>query len=219
VTKCFGVPSFRQSTIFPLITLRNGTPLLLRTNESVYLYTSSLNTEFGNFTENALFPTVLLRAGEFSKRNLPLYATIGKENKLKLYEELTDETPLKLVNKAFEYIPVISKNGLAVNISISGPEAIEKLKSGNYVIKTDSPINGIALNYDRAESEMIYASKADVESNLKAQGVKNINFNSVENGQSVTMVDLQKPKEYWRLFLMLALLFVICEMALLRFWK
>ncbi|MFM7684036.1 MAG: BatA domain-containing protein [Bacteroidota bacterium] len=219
VTKCFGVPSFRQSTIFPLITLRNGSPLLLRTNESVYLFTSSLNSDFGNFTENALFPTVLLRAGEFSKRNLPLYATIGKENKLKLFEELTDETPLKLVNKTFEYIPIVSKNGLVVNISISGPEAIEKLKSGNYVIKTDSQINGIALNYDRAESEMIYVSKANIESNLKEQGVKNINFNSVENGQSVTMVDLQKPKEYWRLFLLLALLCVLGEMALLRFWK
>lgn len=219
VTKCYGLPNFRQSTIFPLITLRNGSPLLLRTNESVYLYTSSLNSEFGNFTENALFPTILLRAGEFSKRNLPLYATIGKQNKLMLFEELTDETPLKLVNKEFEYIPIVSKNGLAVNISISGPEAIEKLKSGNYVIKTDSPINGIALNYDRAESEMYYVSKEDVETELKELGVKNINFNSVENGQSATMVDLQKPKEYWRLFLLLALLFVLSEMAFLRFWK
>jgi hypothetical protein len=219
VSKCYGVPGFRQSTVFPLISLRNGSPLLLRTNESVYLYTSSLNSEFGNFTDNALFPTVLLRAGEFSKRNLPLYATIGKENKLMLFEDLADETPLKLVNNEFEYIPIVSKNGLAVNISISGPEAIEKLKSGNYVIKTDSPINGIALNYDRAESEMNYVSKEDVETKLKEQGVKNINFNSVENGQSVTMVDLQKPKEYWRLFLLLALLFVLSEMALLRFLK
>jgi hypothetical protein len=219
VSKCYGVPGFRQSTVFPLISLRNGSPLLLRTNESVYLYTSSLNSEFGNFTDNALFPTVLLRAGEFSKRNLPLYATIGKENKLMLFEDLADETPLKLVNNEFEYIPIVSKNGLAVNISISGPEAIEKLKSGNYVIKTDSPINGIALNYDRAESEMNYVSKEDVVSELKERGVKNINFNSVENGQSVTMVDLQKPKEYWRLFLLLTLLFVLSEMALLRFWK
>ena len=219
VTKCYGLPNFRQSTIFPLITLRNGSPLLLRTIESVYLYTSSLNSEFGNFTENALFPTILLRAGEFSKRNLPLYATIGKENKLMLFEDFADETPLKLVNEEFEYIPIVSKNGLAVNISISGPEAIEKLKSGNYVIKTDSPISGIALNYDRAESEMNYVSKEDVETKLKEQGVKNINFNSVENGQSVTMVDLQKPKEYWRIFLLLALLFMLSEMALLRFWK
>jgi hypothetical protein len=66
---------------------------------------------------------------------------------------------------------------------------------------------------------MNYVSKEDVETKLKEQGVKNINFNSVENGQSVTMVDLQKPKEYWRLFLLLTLLFVLSEMALLRFWK
>jgi hypothetical protein len=219
VSKIYGVPSARQSSVFPLITLRSGSPLLLRSSEPVYLFTSSLHSEFGNFKDNALFPTVLLRAGEFSKRNLPLYATIGKQNKLMLFEELSDETPLKLVNKKFDYIPIVSKNGLAVNISISGPEAIEKLKSGNYVIKTDSPINGIALNYDRAESEMEYVTKEDIESKLKDYGVKNINFSSVKNGQSVTLVDLQKPKEFWRLFLMLALLFTLTEMALLRFWK
>lgn len=219
VSKIYGVPSARQSSVFPLITLRSGSPLLLRSSEPVYLFTSSLHSEFGNFKDNAFFPTVLLRAGEFSKRNLPLYATIGKQNKLMLFEELSDETPLKLVNKKFDYIPIVSKNGLAVNISISGPEAIEKLKSGNYVIKTDSPINGIALNYDRAESEMEYVTKEDIESKLKDCGVKNINFSSVKNGQSVTLVDLQKPKEFWRLFLMLALLFTLTEMALLRFWR
>jgi hypothetical protein len=219
VSKIYGVPSARQSSVFPLISLRSGSPLLLRSSEPVYLFTSSLHPEFGNFKDNALFPTVLLRAGEFSKRNLPLYATIGKQNKLMLFEELSDETPLKLVNKKFDYIPIVSKNGLAVNISISGPEAIEKLKSGNYVIKTDSPINGIALNYDRAESEMEYVTKEDIESKLKDYGVKNINFSSVKNGQSVTLVDLQKPKEFWRLFLMLALLFTLTEMALLRFWR
>lgn len=219
VSKCYGLPNVKQSTIYPLVTLRNGSPLLLRTSEPIYLYSSSLHADFGNFTENALFPTVLLRAGEFSKRNLPLFATIGKENKLMLYEELPEDKPLKLVNKEFEYIPVISKNGLAVNISISGPEAIEKLKSGNYIIKAENNINGIAINYDRAESEMEYVSRDDIETKLKERGIKNINFNSIENGQSVTVVDLQKPKEYWRLFLLLSLIFVMIEMALLRFWK
>jgi hypothetical protein len=219
VSKCYGLPNVRQSTIYPLVALRNGSPLLLRTSEPIYLYSSSLHADFGNFTENALFPTVLLRAGEFSKRNLPLFATIGKENKLMLYEELPEDKPLKLVNKEFEFIPVISKNGMAVNISISGPEAIEKLKSGNYIIKAENNLNGIAINYDRAESEMEYVSRDDIETKLKERGIKNINFNSIENGQSVTVVDLQKPKEYWRLFLLLSLIFVMIEMALLRFWK
>jgi hypothetical protein len=219
VSKCYSLPNIRQSTIFPLISLRNGSPLLLRSTESVYLFASALHPDFGNFTENALFPTILLRAGEFSNRNLLLYAIIGKENKLTLYEEIPNEIPLKLMNNNFEFIPQITKNGFAVNISISGPEAIEKLKSGNYKIKTDSPINGISLNYDRLESDMEYVSKEVVETKLKECGVKNINFSSVENGQSVTMIDLQKPREYWRLFLLLALVFVLTEMALLRFWK
>jgi hypothetical protein len=215
----YAIPNFRQSTIFPLISMRNGLPLLLRSNENVYLYTSSLHPSFGNFTDNALFPTMLLRAGEFSKRNLPLFAIIGKENKIKLFEELPDETPLKIINQQVEFIPIIEKSGMSVTVSISGPEAIEKLKSGNYHIKTDNAINGLALNYDREESKMDYLSKEDVEIKLKEREVKNINFSSIENGQSVTFVELEKPQEFWRLFLFLALIMVLTEMALLRFWK
>lgn len=219
VSKSYNVPNANQSTVFPLINLRNGSPLLMRSSENVYLYTSSLNEGFGNFTVNALFPTVLLRAGEFSKRNLPLYALIGKENKLTIFEELSEDQPLKLMNKKIEYIPVISKNGMVVNISISGPEAIEKLNAGNYKIFSESILGSIALNYDRQESEMNYLNENDIVTELKKGGIKNINFNTVENGQSVTVIDLDKPQEFWRTCLILGLLFILVEMALLRFWK
>jgi hypothetical protein len=219
VTKSYGVPNAVQSTIYPLIKMRNGTPLLMRSNENVYLFTSSLNEGFGDFTQNALFPTVLLRAGEFAKRNLPLYALIGRENKLTLFEDLSEDRPLKLINKQFEFIPIISKNGMAVNISISGPEAVEKLKAGNYKIFSESNLGIIALNYERTESELVYVYENEIVKELKNCGVKNINFNTVENGQSVTVIDLEKPQEYWRICLLLGLMFVLSEMALLRFWK
>ena len=219
VTKSYGVPNAVQSTVYPLIKLRNGSPLLMRTNENVYLYTSSLNETFGDFTQNALFPTVLLRAGEFAKRNLPSYALIGKENKLTVFEDLSEDQPLKLINNKFEFIPITTKNGMAVNISISGPEAIEKLKAGNYKLFSESNLGVIALNYERTESELEYVYDNQIVDELKKCGVKNINFNTIENGQSVSVIDLEKPQEFWRICLLLGLLFILSEMALLRFWK
>ena len=219
IKKSYDLLNFEQKAIFPLVTLRNGSPLLIRTSENSYLFSSALNAEFSTFSDNALFPTVLLRAGEFSKRNLPLYATIGKESKLLIYEELSEEQPLKLTQNNFEFIPVISKNGFSTNISISGAEAIEKLKAGNYKIFSESVIGVIALNYDRLESEISYKIKNEIEVELEKIGVKNLNFSTVENGQSLTVVDLDKPQEYWRICLVLALLFILSEMALLRFMK
>jgi hypothetical protein len=219
IKKSYDLLNFEQKAIFPLVTLRNGSPLLIRTSENSYLFSSALNSEFSTFSDNALFPTVLLRAGEFSKRNLPLYATIGKESKLLIYEELSEEQPLKLTQNNFEFIPVISKNGFSTNISISGAEAIEKLKAGNYKIFSESVIGVIALNYDRLESEISYKIKNEIEVELEKIGVKNLNFSTVENGQSLTVVDLDKPQEYWRICLVLALLFILSEMALLRFMK
>lgn len=219
VKKSYQISNFEQKALFPLISLRNGSPLFLRSSENVYLFTSALNEEFSTFSQNALFPTVLLRAGEFSKRNMPLFATIGKQSKLLVFEELSDDQPLKLIQNNFEFIPVLSKNGFSANISISGAEAIEKLKAGNYKIFSESVVGGIALNYDRLESEMSYKIKSEIQDELEKNGVKNLNFSAVENGQSLTVIDLDKPQEYWRLCLVLALLFILIEMALLRFLK
>ena len=63
VTKSYSSKNLKQETAFPLISFRNGAPLLLKSKENAYLFLSSLNTDFGNFIGNALFPTILLRAG------------------------------------------------------------------------------------------------------------------------------------------------------------
>jgi hypothetical protein len=93
------------------------------------------------------------------------------------------------------------------------------LKAGNYKIFSESNLGIIALNYERTESELVYVYENEIVKELKNCGVKNINFNTVENGQSVTVIDLEKPQEYWRICLLLGLMFVLSEMALLRFWK
>ena len=211
--------SFRQTTALPLLNMRNGSPLLVRSTKNGFLFLSSLEKEFSSFASNALFPTVLLRCGEFSVRTFPLYATIGKENKIRVFEEIENDQPLKLKNKKIEFIPVVQNKGSYSSISISGLEAIEKLKAGSYDIINQDIIGNLALNYDRTESNNTVLSKNEIEKYFVDAGIKNVTFNEVTSGQSKSYIEVEDAFKYWKIFAALALFFVLCELAILKFWK
>ncbi len=219
VTKSYSSKNLKQETAFPLISFRNGAPLLLKSKENSYLFLSSLNTDFGNFIGNALFPTILLRAGELSTQNYPLFALIGEENKIAVVGPIVKDQALKLIGNNSEFIPIIQKIGNQNFISISGMEAIEKLKAGNFSIQTDDEIGLLALNYGRQESELVYKNEKEILDAFKNKGISNCQYEKIENGQSSSNIEVDKPYEYWKLFLVLGLFFITTEIALLRFMK
>jgi hypothetical protein len=219
VTKSYSSKNLKQETAFPLISFRNGAPLLLKSKENAYLFLSSLNTDFGNFIGNALFPTILLRAGELSTQNYPLFALIGEENRIAVLDPIVNEQVLKLIGNNSEFIPIIQKIGNQNFISISGMEAIEKLKAGNFSIQTDDEIGLLALNYSREESELDYKNEKEILDAFKNKGISNCQYEKIENGQSSANIEVDKPYEYWKLFLVLGLFFITTEIALLRFMK
>jgi predicted transcriptional regulator YheO len=98
-------------------------------------------------------------------------------------------------------------------------EAIERLKAGTYFIQNEDTLGLIAVNYDRKESAMKQQTSSEIIDELEAKGIKNIKFNTVKDGQSLSEIQIDKPIEYWRSFLILGLLFVLTEMALIKFWK
>ena len=219
VTKSYSSRNLKQETAFPLISFRNGAPLLLKSKENAYLFLSSLNTDFGNFIGNALFPTILLRAGELSTKNYPLFALIGEENSIAVLDPILNDQALKLIGNNSEFIPIIQKIGNQNFISISGMEAIEKLKAGNFSIQTDDEIGLLALNYSRKESELDYKNEKEILDAFKNKGISNCQYEKIENGQSSANIEVDKPYEYWKLFLVLGLFFITSEIALLRFMK
>ena len=219
IVKAYSMSQMRQSTAFTLIELKNGEPLLLRSNQNAYLFLSSLQTDFINFSSNALFPTILLRAGELSIRSYPLFSIIGKESKIPVFEEIQNDNPLKLESKSIEFIPLIQKVGNRSYLSISGMEAVEKLKPGNYSIVNDGIIGNLALNYDRSESNNALMEKAEIIEAITSQGIKNCNFSTIQDGQSKSPIAIDEPAKFWRILLLLSLLFILFEIALLKFWK
>jgi hypothetical protein len=102
---------------------------------------------------------------------------------------------------------------------LSGQEALEILKAGTYDVIDEKKEAILSLNYDRLESSTDCFTKSEILTGLDNQLLKNISFSEIADGQSLTKIDIEKPFEYWRLFLLLALLFIVSEMLVLKFWK
>ena len=77
----------------------------------------------------------------------------------------------------------------------------------------------LALNYGRQESELDYKNEKEILVAFKNKGISNCQYEKIENGQSSANIEVDKPYEYWKLFLVLGLFFITIEIALLRFMK
>jgi hypothetical protein len=221
VAKAYKANTFTSTQAIGLINLQNGSPLYVKSlgASNVFLYTSSLSPAFGSFTSNALFSTILLRTAELSKKRTPISIIIGDETKFPVYSNSKSESPIRLKNKETDFIPSVFEKGAISYLSLSGLEAIEVLKSGTYEIIDDQVEGLISLNYNRKESEISSYTLSEISTLFENQGIKHITLSEISEGQSLTKIDLEKPHEYWKLFLIFALLFLLAEMALLKFWK
>ena len=221
IAKAYKSNSTTKTQSIGLIQLQNGSPLYSRSlsNFNVFLFSSSLSPNYGSFSSNALFSTILLRTAELSKRKTPISLTIGEDSKFPIYSKSKSELPIHIKNEEIDFIPLIIQKETISFLSLGGLEVIEKLKSGTYQIIDESPKGLISLNYNRVESDICCFTPTEINTMFENQGIKHIIFSEISEGQTLTKVDLKKPYEYWKLFLMFALLFLIIEMALLKFWK
>ena len=76
----------------------------------------------------------------------------------------------------------------------------------------------MAFNYSRFESNIESMTSDEIQRNFE-----NSNWNAVKaleiNDKGQIEISTLKPQEYWRILLILALLFIAIEILLLKLWK
>lgn len=203
-----------------LIGLQNGMSLFSRSNstQSVYLFASSLKSDFGNFTSNALFSTLVLRMAEMSQRSIPLYLTLGTESKFPVFAAKSTENPVRLKSDRTEIIPQTDRKNQLLFISLSNLPKNQTLDAEIYEIEQDgNSLGTVAMNYNRNESDITMLKQTEIEDKLGQQNIKNVSFKSIDKGQSLIQIELDKPFQYWRFCLLMALFFFLTEMLILKF--
>jgi hypothetical protein len=205
-----------------LINYQNGTPFFVKSTGkgNTYLFSTSLKQEFSTFTSNQLFSTLLLHVGNLSQRQNPYFLVIGSDGSYPLNVTTSSENPVHLINKQVDYIPILFLKNNRQTISVQGLEAIRILEAGNYNILRDGKSLGtVSMNYNRLESQTAESSTEEVKKDFEQAGIHVNNVQDGSNWNSASLLEIGENYDIWFWFVFFAALFVLCEMALLIFYK
>ena len=219
VKKAYGIQNQAQSSATPLLISRSGQALFMRANNTAFLFTTALQSSFGSLVNQSLFPTILLRCGEYASERYPAYAILGKDAQIKVRAKHQEEAPLRFISDQTEFIAQYIATPNQLRIQIGGSAALEKLKAGIYELKGTEVLAQLALNNNRTESKLELLEESALLELMETNGIKNCTFNQIKEGQSLTAIQLDDTKSYWRYFLIFGLLCLFAELSLLKWWK
>ena len=146
--------------------------------------------------------------------------TLGEMTNFPLQTAVSEKNPIHIKNEAkkVDVIPLLLNVSNARMISFSHLEGALK-SSGFYDLTDEVNFNEIiGLNYNRIESNITpYTTDEIIEGFAKIGWIKAKPF--VLNTAGKVQINQLKATEYWRILLILALLFIMFEILLLKFWK
>lgn len=207
----------------PLLTLANGSPFLSRYPSgkgSVYVLASPLANNMTNFHRHALFVPALYNMALNSTNSGTSAETLGDEELIPINGVATE----KLVNPALQavetgerFMPELVVRGDGIGIMVHGQVRTD----GHYMLLAEKDtVQSVSFNYNRAESALEYYTEKEFTKLAENTGIARMEFVTAGLGNiSNTIEEIHEGKRLWKLFLILALLFLAMETLLLRLWK
>ena len=202
VNSYFNIESNATSTL----KFEDGNPFLIQ-KSNTYLFAAAINSENSNFQNSPLIVPTLYNMAQQSIKLSKLYYNIGELNNYSVPVSLIQDEILTLRDSLLNFIPIQQSKANQVNIRTSDDPSI----AGTFNIEKDKEfLEHVSYNYNRNESLLQYADP------INWQGVEVFNsvndlFNSIAEDNAIS--------SFWKLFAILALLFLIFEMLLLKFYK
>ena len=203
-----------------IMRLENNAPLLTVAQIGkgrLFMSAVALDDFYGDAHRHALFFVPLHNIGIKSQIQDKPYNIIGRDNEQTISNKLhsTDDVlTLKSQKGAEEFIPGQKSVGNETRIFFHS----QVTEAGLYdLLQGSIKLTTLAFNYGNEESALSYFSQDDLEEMFK--GSDNI---TVLNGAARTIAPQIKEqtsgRQLWRYFILIALIAILCEIAVLRFW-
>ncbi|TGE15845.1 BatA domain-containing protein [Hymenobacter elongatus] len=202
--------------------MRNGDSFLAEFPSGkgkVYLFSAPFQEEYSNFIQHALFVPVMYRLAMQSYQNKQHLAYRLNQGALTLgvaaqTKSQRDEPVVSLQKDSLTVIP--SQRWEAGSLQLSIPAVVQE--PGFYqVVCNNKVLTTLALNIDKAESELAYYTAAELRQII---GPNRPNIQVYENGTGRSAAAYYKAQQVgtplWRYCLLLALACLLAEVVLLR---
>lgn len=206
----------------PLMKLQGNGSLLYHYNAgngNVYLFTVPMSIGFSNLAQHAVFPPLMYRMALLSIRPLAFANTLGQSQPilLNMRAPAGDEIFHLTDGKGVDIIPGIkvTTGGLMVNVGDQIPG------SGHYsLLKEKKEIAVVAYNYNRKESVMQFQDEAGLREVAEKSGLKKWDYMKAANPDLTSEIrTLQQGIPLWKYAVICALIFLLLEIMLIRYWK
>ena len=212
------------SRSLPLINFSDGTPFLARSSNSdfnIFIFNADLHRGNANVLNSDLFSALFLRIGEVSGDVQPMFSNIGETREMRFkIKEYKDDEPVTLMNDQISFIPRQQFLNGVLKIYFSGKSEELMLNAGYYSLQAKQEVLGMtALNFPRFESNLIYFTPENLENAMRNAGIQYFSVDQVSESYEINKVPSKLQSGLWRIFLLLALLFFLIEMSLIKFWR
>jgi hypothetical protein len=185
----------------------------------LFLSAVALNDKFGDVHKHALFFIPMHNIGIMSQIDRRLYNVMGHDEMQSLNGIVQDgdaSIVLKSQDNGDEIIPEQRNSGNSVLLffhnQIKEPGFYNLLHGGTHIGVT-------AFNYNRAESNLDYYSDSELHSFAKRNDSPFILMDGAAKDLTKSIADRMNGVPLWHYFILLALLFLLAEVLILRFWR
>ena len=190
----------------PALVYEDGKPFLIQKNKT-YLFTAAIDQKNSNFLNSPLVVPTVYNMGLQSLPLADLYYIIGKQNTLAVPIQLGPDEILSIKDSTESFIPMQQTKANHVMITTTDSPK----RAGNYeVVQKNEFLQNISYNYSREESLLQYLNPKDW---------KGAEVHSSVDELFLSMSEANSINGFWKWFAIFALIFLIFEMLILKFWK
>jgi len=206
-----------------LLRLQNNQPFLISApvdKGKVYLFSAPADDTWTLFPKHMIFVPTLYKIALLSNPSQPLYYITGENVTIEIPADSNSESniyKLKKPESGYEVIPEIRKFG--TNISLLTHDQIKD--AGFYsVSRGNKTAAGLAFDFNRKESDLSCFSMPELQQQLDRLPVKDIRILREQKTSLTREINqIKQGTQLWKLFIILALIFIACEIALIRLVK
>jgi hypothetical protein len=187
-----------------LLSFANNAPFLVG-NSNVFVFTASLNNENSNFKNAPLIVPTFYNIGINSLKNPELYATIGENTVIDVSKNIEKDHVLKVVKTGIEFIPLQQSFSNKVRLTFLDNPNTDGIYS---LIDANDTLRNLSFNYQRKESVLRYQNMDDFIVSTIQNDIPEV-FENMAKDNSIT--------QYWKWFIIFALVFALVEVLIQKF--
>ena len=174
---------------------------------SLYWIAAPLQKENSNFINSPLIVPVFYNIGKQSLQLSELYYTIDRQNTIDIDKYLGKDEILTITSNTDSFIPLQQTFQNKVRITAND----QPLVAGFYQIKQQNNlIKNCAFNYPKSESSLDFLTLSDIDNTTISTSVKDT-LENINNENKIQWL--------WKWFLALAIVSLLLEILILKFFK